>query len=140
MSAGAETPSERFLGGTYGRMVRIMVGLTVVSAAVVWFAVGWRFAAGFLFGSVVAAFNYLGLKSAAAEFAEVAATGQGSGAGMVAKSLLRFGLLLAAAYVIFKSSDSAHMLYGFVAGLFVPVAAMIGEAGYEAWSALRHNI
>ena len=140
MSDAAESPSERFLGGAYGRIARVMAALTVVTGAVALFAVGWRFAAGFVFASAVAAFNYFGLKSAAAEFAEVAATGQGSGAGMVAKSLLRFVLLLAVAYVIFMSSDSKQMLYGFVAGLFVPIAAMFCEAGYEAWSALRHDI
>jgi len=134
----AETPTERFLDGAHRRLARFMLALSVLTAPALWLAVGWQFAAGFLAGAGVAAINFYWLKSIASAFADVATrTGRHSSAGIVAKSLLRLLLLAALVYVIFKSSG--QVAYGFLAGLFVPVAAMACEAAYEAWKALRHE-
>ncbi|MBI2677748.1 MAG: ATP synthase subunit I [Candidatus Koribacter versatilis] len=134
-----ESPSERFFAGAYGRIGRAMVALTLVVAPVLAWPLGWRFALGFLAGAVVAAGNFFWLKSAVSALADVVTqTGQRSTAGIVAKSVLRYGLLAIIVYVILRGSGQGG--YGFLAGLFVPVAAMVCEAAYEAWSALRHEI
>jgi hypothetical protein len=48
---------------------------------------------------------------------------------------VRYALVAAAAYVIFKSSALAFR--GFLWGLCVPVAAMMIEAAVEAFAAFR---
>lgn len=132
-------PSDRFFAGAYGRLARLMAGLTALSAPVLWLALGGRFAAGFVAGALVAFLNYHWLKSAASSLADVVTqTGRRPTAGILAKSLLRYVLLAVFVYGIFRGSG--QVVYGFFAGLFVPVAAMVCEAGYEAWSALRHDI
>jgi hypothetical protein len=138
-AVAAESAAERFLDGAHRRLARLMLALGSLTAPLLWAALGWHFALGFLLGALVAAINYYWLKSIAAAFADVATqTGRHSSAGIVAKSLLRLVLLGVLVYVIFRSSG--QVAYGFLAGLFVPVAAMVCEAGYEAWSALRHDI
>lgn len=137
-SASTAAPSDRFLEGAYGRIVRLMAAVTLVAAPVLWLALGWRFAAGFVAGAAAAGLNYYWLKSAVSALADVVTrTGNRSTAGIVAKSLLRYGLLAFLVYGIFRGSG--QVVYGFFAGLFVPVAAMVCEAAFEAWSALRHD-
>jgi hypothetical protein len=43
-----------------------------------------------------------------------------------------------AAYAIFKFSPAS--LYGLFAGLFLPVGAIMCEAAYELYAALRHGL
>lgn len=134
-----QSPSERFFASAYGRIGRAMVALTLVGAPALAWTLGWRFAAGFVAGAVVAAGNFFWLKAAVNALADVVTqTGQRSTAGIVAKSLLRYGLLAIIVYVILRGSGQG--VYGFLAGLFVPMAAMVCEAAYEAWSALRHDV
>jgi hypothetical protein len=98
----------------------------------------WRLVAGFGGGALAAIANFYWLKASVAGFAEAATgTGPPSSGGMAAKFLLRYGLLVLIVYVIFQSSG--QVVYGFIAGLFVPVSAMMCEAAYEAWSALRQD-
>jgi hypothetical protein len=134
-----ESPSERFFAGAYTRMVRIMAVLAVLAAPVLLALLGWRFALGFVGGVVAAVANFYWLKSAVNSLADVVTrTGERSTAGIVAKSVLRYGLLAIIVYVILRGSQQG--VYGFFAGLFVPVAAMVCEGAYEAWSSLRHDI
>jgi hypothetical protein len=134
----AESGSERFLGGAYRRMAWLMVTVAVLAAPVLAVFYNWRLVAGFAGGALAAIANLYWLKASVGGFADaVTATGPQSSAGMVAKFLLRYGLLALIVYVIFQSSG--QVVYGFIAGLFVPVSAMMCEAAYEAWSALRHH-
>lgn len=131
--------SAAFFAGAYGRLARLMVAVTAATAPVLLVLLTWRFAAGFLLGAGVAMLNFYWLKSAVGSLADVVTqTGQRSTAGIVAKSLLRYGLLAVVVYGIFRGSG--EVVHGFFAGLFVPVAAMVCEAAFEAWSALRHDI
>jgi hypothetical protein len=131
--------SERFFAGAYGRMARLMAILTVLTTPVLTIELGKRFAFGFLVGAAVAALNFYWMKSAVSSLGDVVTqTGQTSTAGIVAKSLLRYALLAVIVYGIFRGSG--QVVYGFFAGLFVPVAAMVCEAAYEAWAAMRHDI
>ena len=134
-----QPPSDRFFADAYGRIARIMVALAVLAAPVLAWRLGARFALGFLCGAVVAVANFYWLKSGVNSLADVVTqTGARSSVAIVAKFMLRYGLLALIVYVILKGSGQG--IYGFFAGLFVPVAAMVCEAAYEAWSALRHDI
>ncbi|MDP9268533.1 MAG: ATP synthase subunit I [Acidobacteriota bacterium] len=134
-----EPVTEAFFAGAYARMTRIMVALAVVAAPVLAAMLGWRFALGFLAGALVGAANFYWLKSGVDALADVVTrTGERSTAGIVVKSLLRYGLLAIIVYVILRGSGQG--IYGFFAGLFVPVAAMVCEGVYEAWSTLRHDV
>jgi len=131
--------ADPFFAGVYGRMGRLMAALTVLAGAVLFLVLGRKFGAGFVVGAAVGALNFYWLKSAVSGLADVVSrTGQRSTAGILAKSLLRYALLALIVYGIFRGSG--QVIYGFFAGLFVPVAAMVCEAAYEAWSALRHDI
>jgi hypothetical protein len=57
---------------------------------------------------------------------------------MVLRFLLRYALMGMGAYVIFTFSPAS--LYGLFAGLFLPVAAIVCEAAYEAWTAVVRGI
>jgi hypothetical protein len=51
---------------------------------------------------------------------------------------MRYGVIGIAAYAIFRISVSS--LYGMLAGLFVPAAAIVCEAAYELYAALRRGL
>jgi hypothetical protein len=59
------------------------------------------------------------------------------GFALVSGFFLRYLLAGMVAYVIFTSSAQAFR--GFLFGLCTPVAAMLVEAGYEAYAALRRG-
>ena len=56
---------------------------------------------------------------------------------MVARFLVRYALVGIVAYAIFKGSGLAFR--GFLWGLSLPVAAMMAEAGIEAYVAFRRE-
>ena len=58
-------------------------------------------------------------------------------AGIVARFLLRYVLLGLAAYAILTSFPAS--LRGLFAGLFLPVGAIVCEAFYELYAALRRD-
>jgi hypothetical protein len=60
-----------------------------------------------------------------------------SGFSLVNGFFLRYLLAGLVAYVIFTSSSQAFR--GFLFGLCTPVAAMLVEAGFEAYAALRRG-
>ncbi len=131
--------SDRFFAGAYGRLARLMAALTILVAPILTIELGKRFGFGFVVGAIVAALNFYWLKSAVSGLSDVVTrTGQTSTAGILAKLLLRYALLVVIVYGIFRGSG--QLVYGFFAGLFVPVAAMVCEAAYEAWAAMRHDI
>ena len=59
------------------------------------------------------------------------------GGSVVLRFLLRYVLVGIVAYAIFKSSSQAF--WGFLFALGLPVAAILGEAAYEAYGALRYG-
>jgi len=100
----------------------------------------WWMAAGFAAGAAMAFAGMLHLERAANAFSAKAAgeRSRDSVARLAIGFVLRYTVAAVIAYVIFEGSRTAF--YGFVGGLFVPVAAMSCEAGYEAWSALRGKL
>ena len=129
-----------FYAGAMGRIRRFMLAIGVAATIGTLVFVGWQVAAGVLIGCGVAWANFVWLKQSVSAVAEkVAQTGRGaSGGATVAKFVLRYALIGIAAYVIFLSSRQS--LWGFFGGLFVAVAAILCEAAYEAFVALRRGL
>jgi hypothetical protein len=132
--------SETFYSGAMIRIVRIMPVLGVIFTALVLFRFGWQMAAGFALGCIIAYLNFIWLKRVVTALAEVVVVGgrPHSGSGIVARFLLRYALIAVGGYVIFRVSSAS--LFGLLAGLFLPVAAIGCEAFYEAYVALRRGV
>jgi len=99
----------------------------------------WRMSAGFLLGGLIGIFNFIVLKRTVSAVGEVVVEGRATRSvkRQVFKFFFRYVLLAAVLYVIFKSS--AVSVYGLFMGLFLPVGAILIEAVYELYSALRRR-
>jgi len=101
---------------------------------------GWHVALGFACGCAIAYLNFYWLERVVSGLADrVTQTGERqSSKGVVWRFLLRYFLMALAAYVIFSVSPAS--LYGLFAGLFLPVAGIACEAGYEIYAAFARGI
>ena len=131
---------DHFYSGAYARIVRFMVVLGIVAAVAILVGFGVAVAAGFVVGCVIAFVIFHWLKRVISAFADRAtATGERqSSSGVVLRFLLRYFLIALAAYAIFRISRDS--LYGLLAGLFLPVGAILMEAGYELYAAVRRGV
>jgi hypothetical protein len=113
--------------------------LAVIFTAICWLRFDGEMAAGFAVGCAVAYLNFYWLKRVVAGLADrITRTGShDGGGGAFTRFLLRYALIAAVAYAIF--SVSKHSLYGMLAGLFLPAAAIVCEAAYEVYVALRRG-
>ena len=129
-----------FYQGALERIRRMMLLLGLALPLVAWYWRGWRVAAGLACGCAIAYVNFQWLVRGVEGMAErMAGTGNPrSGKGIVSRFLLRYILMGAAAYAILSVSPKS--LYGLLAGLFLPVAAIACEAGYELYAALARGI
>ena len=137
--APAESSSERFFSAAIPRMLRFVLILgAVISLCAAWFF-GWIAALGFAAGAVIAYLSFRSLNKAVQSLASrIVDSGQrASGFSLVHGFFLRYVLAGVVAYVIFTSSSQAFR--GFLFGLCTPVAALLMEAGFEAYSALRRG-
>ena len=132
--------AESFYSSALPRIRNFMLVLGPLLAAAAWARFGIRAALGFLLGAVISYLNFHWLKSGVSGLADrVTNTGkQQSGKGIVARFLLRYALLGLAAYAILTSFPAS--LGGLFAGLFLPVGAIICEAGYELYAAFRGKL
>jgi hypothetical protein len=140
-NSDSSTPtSEVFYAGALDRIRYSMVGIAVVLAAAAWWKFGRSAALGFLCGTVIAYLNFHWLKSGVSGLADrVTQSGKSqSGFGIVARFLLRYVLLGAAAYGILTSFPAS--LRGLFAGLFLPVGAIACEAAYELYVAVTRVV
>jgi hypothetical protein len=130
-------PSDDFYSQALERIHKFMLVLGVAAVITGTAMFGWRIGVGFTVGGGVAFLNFYWLKKVVAGVA--AATIQSgtpaSSRWVVHRFLLRYFLMAMAAFVILTVSRDS--LYGFFAGLFLPVAAMLCEAGYEMYRVLR---
>jgi hypothetical protein len=132
-------PADRFFAGAVPRMLRFLLILGTV------FSVGtaWRFGLisglGFAGGTLIAYFSFRSLNKAVQSLASriVDAKQADHGFSLVTGFFLRYLLAGIVAYVIFTSSFQAFR--GFLFGLCTPVAAMLMEAGFETYAALRRG-
>jgi ATP synthase I chain len=132
--------SENFYARVLPRIRRFMMGLALPIAVFILLRFGWKIAVGFGVGCAIAYVNFYWLKRVVIGLADkVTATGKRpSGAGIVLRFVGRYLLMALAAYAIFKISPAS--LYGLFAGLFLPVGAIMCEAAYELYAALRHGL
>jgi len=115
-----------------------MLGFAPVLVAGALWRFGWPTAAGLVVGCAIAYINFHWLKRVVSGFADraVGETRSTSG-GIVPRFLLRYVLMAIGAYAILTVSPAS--LRGFLAGLFLPVAAILCEAVYEVYAALRRG-
>ena len=131
--------AESFYSRALERIQRCMLVLVVLIPVAGLIVFGGRTALGLVCGCLIALVNFVWLKRGVAALAD-RAVGAGktqSGKGVVARFLLRYVLMGAVAYGILSVSPAS--LYGFLAGLFLPVAAILCEAAYEAYVALARG-
>ncbi|HSM86069.1 MAG TPA: ATP synthase subunit I [Candidatus Limnocylindrales bacterium] len=132
--------AEDFYHRTFRRLVLTMAALALLGTPAIWIRWHASQALGFLAGSIVAIVNFYWLRRTVEALGNVFdATGRKpSSARVVARFLLRYVLIALAAYVIFRGS--AASLYGLIAGLSLPVGAILIEAVYETYRALRAGL
>lgn len=134
-----EPPQQRedFPSHALKRIHKFMLVLGAASLVTGSIAFGWRIGVGFAVGGGVSFLNFYWLKKVVAGVA--AATIQSgkpaSSRWVVHRFILRYFLMAMSAFVILTVSRDS--LYGFFAGLFLPVAAMLCEAGYETYKVVR---
>ena len=150
--AQPQTPASNadFYSGALRRIRILMIVLAGAFTAGAFVRYGWHTALGFACGSAVAYLNFHWLKRGVAGLAdrltetpdEATATGSANpptgSKGVFLKFVLRYVLMGLAAYGILTVSPAS--LYGLLAGLFLPVAAIACEAAYEAYVALSRGI
>ena len=140
MSNSAQSAAELFYSSALRRIRRFMIALALVLSLAAWLRFGWRIALGFFCGCAIAYLNFHWLDRVVTALAD-RATQSGlkqSSSGVIFRFLLRYFLMAAAGYVIFTVSRAS--LYGLLAGLFLPVAAIACEAAYEVYAALQHGV
>ncbi|HEX6501803.1 MAG TPA: ATP synthase subunit I [Terriglobales bacterium] len=132
--------SEAFYSGALDRIRVCMIAAAVIFTAAAWVRYGWRVALGMALGCAVSYLNFYWLKRVVSAMADrITRTGKGeSGKGIVLRFLLRYFLMGLAAYAILSVSPAS--LYGLLAGLFLPVAAIACEAGYEVYVAVARGL
>jgi hypothetical protein len=139
-NAAQAVAAEHFYSGAMLRIGRVMALLTPLLVVGFWWKFGWRSAVGFACGCAIAYVNFHWLKRVIAGFVDRstgAATSE-SGQGIVLRFLLRYVLMALGAYVILTVSPAS--LNGLLAGLFLPVAAILCEAVYELYAALARGV
>lgn len=132
--------AERFYSLAPARIVRGSWIFGLLLLPVAWWRFGAASAAGFALGAALACLNFYWLARAVEGLAGRIVNDQSSetGRSIVARFLLRYLLIGLGAYVIFTGWSQAT--HGFLVGLCVPVAAMLGEAFYELYVALRRGL
>ena len=130
---------ERFYAQAYARMVRCMLIVALLAAPLFFWRPGWKFASGFLFGLTLALLNFRWLEKTVYGLGEIILKNPNRppSGRVVRRFLLRYFLIAVGAYVIFKSS--ATVVYGFFAGLSLPVVGVFCEAVYELFTTLRSH-
>ena len=137
MADAAPQVSDDFYSRALERIHKFMLVLgaaTLISAVTM---LGWRIGLGFAVGGGVSFLNFYWLKKVVAGVATatIQSGTPASSRGIVHRFLLRYFLMALGAFVILTVSRDS--LYGFFAGLFLPVAAMLCEAGYETYKVIR---
>jgi len=137
------SPADRFFAAAIPRMLRILIVLSVVFAMFVCVRFGVIAGLGFAAGAIIAYLSLRSLNQAVHALAAriVTATQESNqperGYSLVSRFFVRYLLAGIVAYVIFTSSSQAFR--GFLFGLCTPAAALLTEAGFEAWAALRRG-
>jgi small-conductance mechanosensitive channel len=140
VTAQSSVESEAFYSGALERIRWFMIAIAMVALAIAFWRFGPRAASGVALGCAIAYLNFHWLKRVISAMAErITNTGKTQSAkGIVLRFVLRYLLMALAAYVILSVSPAS--LYGLFAGLFLPVAAIACEAGYEVYVAVARGL
>jgi len=119
------------------RVLRNMLIVSVLLLGPVFWFYRWAGAIGFAFGAAISYVNFSSLTRGVEGLADriVNRNSREKGGRIILRFVVRYGLVGAAAYAIFKSSSLACR--GFLWGLCVPVAALMAEAVWEGYTAFR---
>ncbi|MGA9640363.1 MAG: ATP synthase subunit I [Terriglobales bacterium] len=119
------------------RMFKTMLAVNVVLLVPAFIKYRAPGAIGFAAGAAVSCINFRALQRSVESLAARIVNQHSSekGGRIVLRFLVRYALVGAAAYAIFKGSVLAFR--GFLWGLCLPVAAMMIEAAWEAYAAFR---
>ncbi|MGA3193492.1 MAG: ATP synthase subunit I [Terriglobales bacterium] len=133
----ADLRLESFSEQALPRMFRAMLVVSVVLLGPAWWRYGWAGATGFAAGAAVSAVNFRALQRSVEGLGDRIVNRQSSekGGRIVLRFLVRYALVGATAYAIFRGSALAF--HSFLWGLCLPVAAMMIEAGFELYAAFR---
>ncbi len=117
-----------------------MIGAAVVFTVAALAIYGWRQALGMALGCAIAYVNFHWLKRVVNAMADrITSTAKPqSGRGIVLRFVLRYVLMGLAAYAILSVSPAS--LYGLLTGLFLPVAGIACEAGYELYVTVARGL
>jgi len=133
MASDAQPPDDDFYSHALERIQRMMIVIGVAALTTAWGYFGWRIGLGVAFGGSIAYLNFHWLKKVVAGIADltIQSGSPASSRGVVHRFLLRYFLMALVAFAILTVSRES--LYGLFAGLFLPVAAILCEAAYEAY-------
>ena len=130
---------DSFYARAIPRMLRTILVVGALLLGPVFWLYGWAGAIGVAAGSAISYINFRTLVSGVEALGDRIVNRQSKERGwaIVLRFLVRYGLVGIVAYAIFKSSALAF--FGFLWGLCLPVAAMMVEAGVEAYAAFRQK-
>ena len=133
MPSDAQLPDDAFYSHVLERIQRTMIVIGVAALLTAWGYFGWRIGLGVALGGSIAYLNFHWLKKVVAGIADltIESGSPASSRGVVHRFLLRYFLMALVAFAILTVSRES--LYGLFAGLFLPVAAILCEAVYEAY-------
>jgi hypothetical protein len=132
--------AQQFYDGALLRIRRFMLGLSGLGVLLCAWFFGIAGLLGFLIGGGISYVNHRWLERMVDALGERVTTGHSRERGglLVLRALLRYVSIAVAAYVIFKVSKAG--LYGFLAGVCLPIAAIACEVAVELYLGLRHKI
>jgi hypothetical protein len=121
------------------RVLRNIVVFSVLLLGPAFWFYRWAGSIGFVFGAAVSYVNFRSLTRGVEGLTDriVNRNSREKGGRIVLRFVVRYGLVGVAAYAIFLSSSVAFR--GFLWGLCVPVAALMAEAAWEGYTALRRT-
>lgn len=121
------------------RMLRVMLVVSLPLLVPAYWFYSWPGTIGFAAGALISYVNFRALARGVEGLADriVNQHSRERGRKIVLRFLVRYGLVGAAAYAIFKGSTLAFR--GFLWGLCLPVAAMMIEAAFEVYAAFRRE-
>ena len=121
------------------RVLRNMLVVSVLLLGPAFWFYRWAGSIGFAFGAAVSYVNFRSLTRGVEGLADriVNRNSREKGGRIILRFLVRYGLVGAVAYAIFRSSSLAFR--GFLWGLCVPVAALMAEAAWAGYTAFRRE-
>lgn len=140
LDGDAETrPTETLYERIIPRVLRNMLVVSVLLVGPAFWFYRWAGSIGFAFGAAVSYVNFRSLTHGVEGLADriVNRDSREKGGLIILRFVVRYGLVGAAAYAIFKSSSLAFR--GFLWSLCVPVAALMAEAAWEGYTAFRRG-